>query len=89
MSNKQKNDNENIETVIICPHCNFSIIIEKLNCGIFRHGILKSNGKQIDPHSSKELCDFYIKNNLAYGCCKPFRIIQCRDGYVVETCNYI
>ena len=30
--------------------------IEQLNCKIFRHGTLRSNGKQIDPHSPKDLC---------------------------------
>ena len=33
--------------IIVCPHCNDYIIIEKLNCGIFRHGIIKETGKQM------------------------------------------
>jgi hypothetical protein len=89
MSNKRLNKNETIEPIIICPNCNIPILIEKLNCGIFRHGILKSNGRQIDPHVSKDLCNFYSQNKLVYGCCKPFRITQCIDGYIVEICNYI
>ena len=43
-----------MEPIITCPNCNEFIIVEKLNCGIFRHGILKETGKQIDPHLSKE-----------------------------------
>ena len=77
------------ECIIICPHCNIPILIEKLNCGIFRHGILKSNGRQIDPHASKDLCNFYSQNNLVYGCCKPFQVTKLIDNYIVEICNYI
>jgi hypothetical protein len=29
-----------IESVVICPHCNEPVIIEKINCAIFRHGVL-------------------------------------------------
>ena len=28
------------EPIFKCPHCEEYIIIEKLNCGIFRHGII-------------------------------------------------
>jgi amino acid transporter len=35
-----------------------------------------TNEKQINPHSPKELCEYYIKNDLIYGCGKPFRIIN-------------
>jgi hypothetical protein len=61
--------------IVICPHCKDPIIIEKINCGIFRHGEFK-NGKQIDPHLSKEMCDKLIKNKSIYGCGKPFKIIS-------------
>ena len=60
--------------IVFCPHCFMYVLIEKLNCAIFCHGILKSNGKQIDPHSSKELCEFYVEKDLIYGCGKPFQI---------------
>ena len=49
------------EPVIICPHCNDPIIIEKFNCCIFRHGTLKDTGKQMDPHTVKEECDRLTK----------------------------
>ena len=54
--------------IVRCPHCHNFIIIEKLNCGIFRHAMYINNGKQIDPHSSKEICDKLIKEKLIYGC---------------------
>lgn len=75
--------------IVQCPHCRDYVLIGELNCKIFRHGTLISNGKQIDPHSSKELCDFFILNKLIYGCGKPFKIIETNDGFVVEICEYI
>lgn len=83
-----KNTNEE-EHVLACPHCNEPIIIEKINCAIFRHGTLKTNGKQIDPHSSKELCDYYINNQLIYGCGKPFKIIYIDNNLKTDICEYI
>jgi hypothetical protein len=77
-----------IETVL-CPHCNGCIVIKKINCGIFRHGILKKNGKQIDPHSSKKLCERYIKKNLINGCGKPFKITMVDGKLQTEICDYI
>jgi hypothetical protein len=75
-----------INLVIKCPHCNDSIIIEELNCKIFRHGIFKDNHNQINPHATKVECDNYVLNDLIYGCGKPFRII---DNNIVEICDYI
>jgi hypothetical protein len=46
---------ENI--VVVCPYCQESVLIEKLNCCIFRHGVIKQTGKQMDPHLCKEKCD--------------------------------
>jgi hypothetical protein len=40
--------------ILTCPHCNGFIIINKINCGIFRHVVLKKNGKQINPHATKK-----------------------------------
>ena len=84
----EQNINININIVVICPHCNDPILIEQLNCRIFRHGILKSNNTQINPHASKEECDNYITNNLIYGCGKPFKIID-NNELKVEICKYI
>ncbi len=89
-------DLENITNiVIICPHCKEPVLIEKLNCCIFRHGVLKINGKQIDPHASKDLCDFYIKRDLIMGCGKPFQVIindnskDNDDKFIAIICDYI
>ena len=75
--------------IVNCPHCNEFIIIEEINCKIFRHGVFRNNKMQIDPHSPKNICDYYIKNNLIYGCGKPF-ILTLNDGiYKTEICGYI
>jgi hypothetical protein len=77
------------DIIVSCPHCNEFILIEKINCGIFRHGIFKHNEKQIDPHSTKEICEHYIRNNMIYGCGKPFQIIL--ENNIIKTfiCEYI
>lgn len=46
-----------MEPIVKCPHCSKFIIIEKINCGIFRHGIIKSTLKQMEPHLPKDKCD--------------------------------
>ena len=78
--------------LIECPNCSDSIIVEKkeLNCCIFRHGINKSSGLQIGPHSAKVDCDNLFSNGLIYGCGKPFRIVPNSDtSYDVDICDYI
>jgi len=77
--------------IVMCPHCQDSILIylKELNCHIFRHGILKKNLKQIDPHLNKKNCDDLFYNNLIYGCGKPFKIIKKNDTYTTEICEYI
>jgi hypothetical protein len=68
--------------------------IEKVNCGIFRHGVEILSGKQIDPHALKEVCDDFIKKGLIYGCGKPFeiKIIKNPDNSAanisIEKCEY-
>jgi hypothetical protein len=79
-----------INIVVTCPHCNESILIEQLNCKIFRHGILKSNNTQINPHANKKECDYYINNNLIYGCGKPFKIVENENNELKPViCEYI
>ena len=80
---------EKKELIIECPHCNEHIIIEQLNCCIFRHGVFIKDGNQINPHEKKELCDLYVKENLIYGCGKPFIIVNKENKLVAEKCDYI
>jgi hypothetical protein len=74
---------------VICPHCQLYVIIEQINCGIFRHGVLKSNNEQINPHLDKQSCDDLVEKNLIYGCGKPFRIVKQGDTFIIEICDYI
>jgi hypothetical protein len=90
----EKNTNsttkEEQDIIVFCPHCQDPILIEKLNCCIFRHGTLIASGKQIGSHSPKELCDFYVLRNKIYGCGKPFQIVRDeKDKLVAVVCGYI
>ena len=76
--------------IIQCPHCGNQVLIEQINCAIFRHGILKSNGEQIPPHASKADCDRLVETNQVYGCAKPFKLIKDLSGnWIGEICDYI
>ena len=68
-----------------CPHCNGSVLIEQLNCAIFRHGIFKETGKQIPPHASKEDCDKWVQLNEIHGCGKPFKVVE----KTAIICDYV
>jgi hypothetical protein len=75
-----------------CPHCDEYVIISEneINCAIFRHGIFKDSFQQINPHESKENCDRYYKDNMIFGCGKPFKIIKDNEKkYTLIKCDYI
>lgn len=76
-----------MEYYIKCPHCDIDILIlsSEINCKIFRCGVYKKDGKSINPHASKNECDRLFKENLIYGCGKPFKF----DGKKLEICDYI
>jgi len=52
---------------------------------------------QINPHSTKEECEHYVRNNMIYGCGKPFRIVVKNENnennekkeYAAVICEYI
>ena len=93
------------DPILMCPQCGGYIMIKKVNCGIFRHGILKKNGKQINPHASKQQCEQYVKKQLIEGCGKPFRLVpnpqfdpsithvgpkdKENPKWIAESCDYI
>ena len=84
---------ETIEKIIVeCPHCKGYIIISELNCCIFRHGVFKTTGEQIPPHSSKIECNEYVEKSLIYGCGKPFKVVNYNTDMntcTIEICDYI
>ncbi len=73
--------------IVNCPHCKeyIQILKKEFNCKIFRHGIYKSNGKQIPPHLEKDKCDALYNQGKIYGCGKPFLL---NDNKAV-ICDYI
>ena len=77
--------------VLKCPHCYDYVLIYKkdFNCKIFRHAYYRSNYKQIDPHMKKEKCILLLKNDIIYGCAKPFKLIEIENNYSLEKCDYI
>ena len=77
--------------IIQCPHCKdyIQVFKKEFNCKIFRHGILKCNLKQIDHHLKKEECDRLKKEDLIYGCGKPFQLIENDGKYSTVICDYI
>ena len=79
-----------MEKIITCPNCNDIVIISELNCCIFRHAIYIKTNEQIDPHSSKEICDELFETGQIYGCGKPFQIVILENGtWIIQKCDYI
>ena len=77
------------EIIVKCPNCDELVIIQQINCGIFRHAVLISNNQQINPHASKIECENLINKKLIYGCGKPFKIIKNGEIFMTMICNYI
>lgn len=73
--------------VFECPHCNLMLYVQKkdVNCAIFRHGYNIKTKEQIPPHSSKEKCEEYLKDENIVGCCKPFKLVNGKP----KICGYI
>lgn len=67
------------------PDCNIAIEIIEINCSIFRCGIYKDNGNQIDPHLPKEECDKLKRNDKIWGCGRPFKLVN----RTLVRCEYI
>jgi hypothetical protein len=78
-------DEAKLRLIVNCPHCNQFIIIEQLNCCIFRHGVFMNTGEQIPPHLERNKCDQLVNERLIYGCGCPFKIV---NG-LAEKCDYI
>lgn len=77
---------------VTCPHCAKSIMVyvEDINCSIFRHGVYKETGLQMDPHAPKNVCDTLAKQGKIYGCGKPFKLVRKEHAkYIAEACEYI
>jgi hypothetical protein len=77
--------------IVTCPHCRGDILIfnNDICCSIFRHGIYKDSGQQLNPHACKEECDNAFNNNLIFGCGKPFCVKYNNNILIAEKCDYI
>ena len=71
--------------LVLCPHCGQMIEIVEENCKIFRCGVYKNNYKQIDPHAPKIICDNLVRDNLIFGCGRPFMLVDKK----AILCSYI
>ena len=71
-----------------CPHCDGLVEIQPkdINCGIFRHAVLKSTTVPINPHTPQAECERLLLAGLIYGCGKPFRRLP--NNQLVK-CDYI
>lgn len=72
-----------------CPHCEGMVEILEINCSIFRHGVYKTNNQQLNPHASEPVCSIVSKQNLIYGCGKPFKLLKNGEKYLAIKCEYI
>jgi competence CoiA-like predicted nuclease len=70
-----------------CPNCGLLVEVaqQDIACTIFRHAVLKASNVQIPPHSPQQVCEQLVKDDLVYGCAKPFKF----NGSQVEICGYI
>ena len=86
MSNIFYDSKENAYT-FQCPHCYMMCFVkhEDIKCTIFRHAVFKNKLEFVHPHASREECDRWIKEDLVYGCGKPFKF----DGKNVTIIDYI
>jgi hypothetical protein len=74
--------------MLLCPHCHTVVQIptNMVNCGIFRHAIVRASGVIVSPHASKEKCDKYLASGTVYGCVKPFKFTASSPA---EKCDYV
>lgn len=74
-----------------CPHCLELVMVAKkeLNCCIFRHAIYKNSYDQVNAHLDKRVCEYLTRENLVFGCSKPFKIVYDGLNYEVIKCDYI
>lgn len=75
--------------IITCPHCFSQVVIEEINCRIFRHAVYRSSGEQMSPHAPKEECDEAIRSGSVYGCAGPFRIDLSGNQWITSICHYV
>ena len=86
---KKRTNNKREPFMICCPSCSEQIIVSKVKCGIFRHGVYKNTGKQMNPHSDEERCNYLVTSDKIWGCGMPFRVVEKEGGFIAIDCEYI
>lgn len=77
--------------IMTCPHCLEYVYVrrQELNCRIFRHGVYKQTFDPIHPHTPKSECERLVRENLIYGCGKPFEVVlDHQNQMIVQSCDY-
>ena len=77
---------------LTCPHCldPLQVAVGEINCGIFRHAVLRATMTQVNPHAPKSVCDTLAATGSIYGCGQPFAVRRTSDGgFVTEKCEYV
>jgi len=69
--------------VFICPTCSDPIFVDKIACGILRHG--GHDGKALDPHCSEEFIKTLKKEKRLIGGCGAALVIK--NGKIF-VCDY-
>lgn len=72
-------------TVVRCPHCKDQILlyVDEMACRIYRHGKYK-NGKDMNPHAPKHICDELVDKGMIHGCGKPYEVTKDNIAVVCE-----
>ena len=69
------------------------IVIEQINCGIFRHAVWKETMEPVHPHATQEQLEEWLRTEKIFGCGKPFRLIHKAGADAIEytpiVCEYI
>jgi hypothetical protein len=84
-------ESESVSCIYECPHCRCYVEtrLDQINCKIFRHGVFKAGGAQIDPHLCRAECDRLVANDAIYGCGRPY-ILHFEGGqWQARACDYI
>ena len=78
------------EESVIDEHNNINMFMDdNLLVDLERNNIITLNVCQINPHLPKDECDRLVRENLIFGCGRPF-ILNLQNGtYVACKCDYI
>ena len=80
-----------------CPYeeCGGTVLVSpsQVMCGVFRHAVMKTTGRPIDPHCSRERCEVFVREGKVFGCAQPFRVLKRKSGnevlYFIYKCGYV